>query len=243
VIAPDITDLLGPGDWSVQAADGAGSAGRAWIASDGQRKLFVKTGVNAELLRTVAHLGVAPRVVASRDLGTGSVAAQEFVHGVSPDGRWVDEHIEPVVRLMRRYQAHSDVTALTEISTHRSSDVAPAELALTHGDPNTSNFILTRDGRLYLVDWDDACLSDPMRDIGPLLWWYVRPDRWSLALAAADLDHRDDVHSSVYRWAAIRSFEVAEWLTARGNPVEAAEFALDGAAAQSGLDNPRAWWR
>jgi hypothetical protein len=243
VIPRVISELLGPGDRSVQAADGAGSAGRSWITSDGRRKLFVKTGVSAALLRLVADLGVAPLVVASRDVESGSVVAQEFVDGVSPDERWVDEHIERVVRFMRRYQTHSDLTALTELSTHDSSEVAPAELALTHGDPNTSNLILARDGRLYLIDWDDACLSDPMRDIGPLLWWYVRPDRWPLALAAADLDQREDVGSSVYRWASIRSFEVAEWLTSRGNPVEGAKFALDGDAAQSGLHNPRAWWR
>ena len=240
MIPPDITELLGPGDWALQTADGAGSSGRAWILSDGERKLFVKTGVNAALIGQMADLGVAPRVVASRDLETGSTVAQEFVHGTRPDERWVDEHVEQVVRLMRRYQKH---TAFTGLPRHRSSEVAPAELVLTHGDPNTSNLILGGHDRLYLVDWDDACLSDPMRDIGPLLWWYVRPDRWNVALAATELGHPDDVRSGVHRWAAIRSFEVAEWLRSRGSSKEADQFAGDGDAAQSGLDNPRAWWR
>ncbi len=239
MIPVDITQLLGPGDWSVLAADGEGSGGRAWIATNGQRMLFVKSSVNAELLRVVADLGVAPRVVASRDIESGSIVAQEFIEGMSPDERWVDEHIERVVQLMRSFQGDSAVPGL---SIHPESEAGPGELVLTHGDPNTSNFILDRDGRLFLLDWDDACLSDPMRDIGPLLWWYVRPDRWSTALDAAELGD-GHAHGSVYRWAAIRSFEVAEWLASQGNPAEAANFARDGDAARAGMDNPRAWWR
>ncbi len=29
-----------------------------------------------------------------------------------------------------------------------------------------------------MVDWDDIRLSDPMQDIGLLLWWYVAREYW-----------------------------------------------------------------
>jgi aminoglycoside phosphotransferase (APT) family kinase protein len=222
VIPRDIVELLGAGDWKLAAADGAGSEGRAWVATDGDRKVFVKTGVDVAVLRSVADLGVAPRVVASRNLEAGPTVAQEFVEGVRPEERWVDENVKRVMRLMRSYHA---------------------ELSLTHGDPNSSNFILARDDRLYLVDWDLARVGDPMRDIGPLLWWYVRPDRWPQALAAADLADGDATRASVHQWAAARSFEVSGWLATRGHAEEAQMFARDGAAARVGLENPRAWWR
>ncbi len=60
---------------------------------------------------------------------------------------------------------------LKECSKHLQS----AALAPIHPDPNTKNMLLSGDGdALVMVDWDDVQLSDPMRDAGLLLWWYVR---------------------------------------------------------------------
>ena len=50
-------------------------------------------------------------------------------------------------------------------------------LVATHGDPNPQNLLVSRFG-ITLIDWDGAALSDPLRDVGPLLWWFIPPTRW-----------------------------------------------------------------
>jgi hypothetical protein len=117
-----------------------------------------------------------------------------------------------------------------------------AEPVVTHGDPNTSNLILGSDRSLYLVDWDEARVSDPLRDIGQVLWWYVRPERWGDGLAACDLPDTSSVRQRVYWWAAEESVDVALGLLEHGLDVAAGDFARDALAAARGLTNPRAWW-
>ncbi|MFS0644253.1 phosphotransferase [Siminovitchia sp. 179-K 8D1 HS] len=46
-----------------------------------------------------------------------------------------------------------------------------------HGDVNHNNWLLSDEGELYLIDWDEAAIADPAFDIGPLLHFYIpRPD-------------------------------------------------------------------
>ncbi|MBV9281139.1 MAG: aminoglycoside phosphotransferase family protein, partial [Chloroflexi bacterium] len=59
-----------------------------------------------------------------------------------------------------------------------------------HLDPNLKNFILTPE-RVYLIDWDDVTLSDPLRDVGPLLWWYVPQERWDDFFRAHGMEMTD----------------------------------------------------
>jgi fructosamine-3-kinase len=262
----DLDALLGVGHWSIEPADSGGSFGRSWIASDGRRRFFLKEGVNAELLRALADIDVAPPVHAS----SGEVVVQEFVVGVSPSAQWIDEHIDAVVALVNRYHAkatlrefgqplsrdqyvaqlsdrveHSDSAMLREVVDSigdKATDDGIAQPALTHGDPNTSNFIVRTDGRLCLIDWDDARTSDSMRDIGPLLWWYAHPARWETALRAAGQPDDASTRARIYWWAAARSIDVALWLTEHGERDRAATFENDARAAAHGLPNSRGWW-
>jgi aminoglycoside phosphotransferase (APT) family kinase protein len=126
--------------------------------------------------------------------------------------------------------------------TESAVDKAPDEPVLTHGDPNTSNLILANSGDLYLVDWDEARLTDPVRDIGQVLWWYVRPERWKAGLAACGLPDNPSVRHRIYRWAAAESAEVAIGLLEESNEGASTVFASDALAAAHGEPNPRAWW-
>jgi thiamine kinase-like enzyme len=70
-------------------------------------------------------------------------------------------------------QLQAQFAHLKEIATSF-DDVA---LVPVHNDPNTGNMLLRHD-ELTFIDWDEVLLSDPMRDIGGFLWWYVPVSQW-----------------------------------------------------------------
>ncbi|RYG71541.1 phosphotransferase [Lentibacillus lipolyticus] len=48
-----------------------------------------------------------------------------------------------------------------------------------HCDLNHHNIILTDNGQLYLVDWDNAMIADPAMDFGFVLKWYIPQEDWN----------------------------------------------------------------
>lgn len=121
-----------------------------------------------------------------------------------------------------------------------STNLRATELVPTHGDPNPKNFILTDD--LYLVDWDDLALSDPLRDLGQLLWWYVPRNRWHTFLELFGFDEGFRELDGLYWWVAAESLDVAMKVAERGDLRGADEFLADFAAAIEQKANPHARW-
>ncbi|MDQ5825373.1 MAG: phosphotransferase [Chloroflexota bacterium] len=115
----------------------------------------------------------------------------------------------------------------------------PVELVPTHADPNFYNFLVAGE-RIYLLDWDAASLSDPMRDVGPLLWWYVPPDKWHEFFAASEMEMNEQVARRVYWWAARQSCMVALLFAGSAYPEYAQPFIVDFRAALHGQPNPHA---
>ena len=124
-----------------------------------------------------------------------------------------------------------------DLLRRRSGDLLARGLVATHGDPNRKNLILT-DG-VYLVDWDDLALSDPLRDIGQLLWWYVPRNKWKHFFEHFGLD-TDDAPDGLYWWVAAESLDVAIKLAEGRDHLHAQEFLDDFAAAIEQHANPHA---
>lgn len=127
-------------------------------------------------------------------------------------------------------------TAFDELK-RQTQRLQPVRLVPVHLDPNTRNMLLT-DETLLLVDWDGILLSDPMRDVGLLLWWYISQRRWpdffqsyGAALDEASVDR-------IFWWAARTSFAVALWLAE--HHYECTAFLQDFLAALARKSNPHA---
>ncbi|HEU5367513.1 MAG TPA: aminoglycoside phosphotransferase family protein [Ktedonobacterales bacterium] len=54
-------------------------------------------------------------------------------------------------------------------------DFSGGGLVASHNDICNANWLLSQDGRFYLVDLDMLALDDPANDLGALLWWYYPP--------------------------------------------------------------------
>lgn len=118
-----------------------------------------------------------------------------------------------------------------------SKQLKPAILVPTHPDPNTTNILLFGDS-LVMVDWDDITLSDPMRDVGLLLWWYVPWQHWQELFRGYGLRMDEALLERIFWWAARTSFAVALWHSEHGYDCQA--FLQDFLAALNKKHNPRA---
>ena len=158
-------------------------------------------------------------------------------------------YVEYIDTLLRDLEAQltrlPDSAYKTELSPllaelrDQASNLEPAGLVPTHADPNYNNFLLVGE-RVYLLDWDRASLSDPIRDVGPMLWWYVPEEKWPEFFAAFFPDKEEQAARKVYWWAAWQSCMVALWFARLGYPQMAEPFIVDLRAALHGQANPHA---
>jgi hypothetical protein len=157
---------------------------------------------------------------------------EEHVSGV------LDDLERRAARSARRRMTDRQLGALIDQLGRTARDLRSAALVPTHGDPNSKNFILA--DRRYLVDWDDLCISDPLRDVGQLLWWYVRPNRWPELFRLLGEEDGTAVRDRLFWWVAAESLDVALLLAERGHHARADEFFDDCVAAIERRGNPHA---
>ncbi len=133
-------------------------------------------------------------------------------------------------------QAPRIVSAFEKLKA-QSKYLSAVSLVPVHPDPNTKNILLSDDS-LLMVDWDDMQLSDPMRDAGLLLWWYVAQHQWHEFFEVYGVMMDNALVERIYWWAARTSFAIALWHVEHGYDCRA--FLLDFLAAVNGESNPHA---
>lgn len=137
---------------------------------------------------------------------------------------------------------HPGLHAAHEWLVGERPEVREQDLVPTHGDVSRKNFMITP-SRVVLVDWDGVALTDPLRDVGRLTWWYVPPSQWPGFLERYGLSLTPEVAVRIYWWAAFVSLDVAAGLLRRGYRDDAVVYIGDFIAAASQQPNPRARYR
>ncbi len=132
------------------------------------------------------------------------------------------------------------IVAAFELLKAQAHKLQPVKLVPIHADPNTKNMLLMGD-TLRMVDWDDIKLSDPMRDAGQLLWWYVAKRQWGDFFAAYGLPVNEALIERIYWWAARTSLAIALWHIEHS--YDCTPFLQDFVAAIHGESNPHAVFR
>ena len=222
-IAPPI---VAAGEWLgqpflLQEWIAAGPADRAWMRANAPTVVRLMRAYHTDAPLRDALLPTCPGTFAAHlaheldgiETGLAAAAAPEFRE-------------PPVLQAIARLFA-------------RAGDLPHAPVIPAHGDPNLYNLLITV-GRIYLIDWDAVTLSDPLRDLSLLLWWYVPPSEWSAALYAYDNGARPIERDLIEWWAARASLRIALWLDAhRRDSGLLRSFLADFLAAESGAPNPK----
>lgn len=166
-------------------------------------------------LRDHAHVMVDMLNLVQRDevltglLGSAAPVATVEGHRAAVVTRLIERAKEATAPVFRSPEIGAALERLRD-TRYR---IGEPPLVPAHTDPNPSN-VLVASGRTYLVDWDGIMLSDPMRDIGLLLWWFLPPERWPALLRRFWLPDADSAASidRAYWWSAVTSLRVALWI-------------------------------
>lgn len=81
-------------------------------------------------------------------------------------------------------------------------DFYQVDYVVCHGDLNHNNFLVSADEQLYLVDWDNVRVADPLSDITLLLVQYFSPCDWMTWFEAYDFNMNESFYKRV-RWYSI----------------------------------------
>lgn len=188
---------------------------------------------------------------------------------VPPDKTWLRRHADSLARVVKTYHqdrvlrdmlaktAPAGYQAAFQQDLERLGQSVPAELAdglplleeicrgfqpvdlvPVHAEPNHTNMRVSG-GRIYLVDWDECALSDPMRDIGVLLWWNFPPDGWSTFFDLYGEELTSGNVEKMYWFAARASLEIASWFAEKG--LDGSSFLEDFWAAVNKQPNPKGY--
>lgn len=84
-----------------------------------------------------------------------------------------------------------------------------------HGDLNHNNLILTDDSQLYLIDWDNAMIADPIIDVGFILKWYIPKADWDNWLIHYGITKDSNTIKRMYWYLLLDALYYIVWHTKR----------------------------
>jgi thiamine kinase-like enzyme len=123
------------------------------------------------------------------------------------------EVLEEIARRWERYKGK--VPAFREyvdqkIQTLRDqvSQFDGSGLVASHNDVCNGNWLVSSDGRIFLLDYESMSLDDPALDLGAILWWYYPPEMRGDFLRAAGCPDEDTFRQRMQIRMAIHNLNI-----------------------------------
>jgi len=148
----------------------------------------------------------------------------------------IDDDLKEIEEQLIAIDAPSELRNLFAQFKEKAAAFENVPLVPVHNEPNTKNMLLSGDA-LRFIDWDEIVLSDPLRDAGPFLWWYVPDASWREFLRLCNIELTEQTAAKIYWFAARASLVVYLWRTQHG--YGAGGFFDDFVAALAMQPNPR----
>jgi thiamine kinase-like enzyme len=157
--------------------------------------------------------------------------------------------LESLAHIQQKWERHkSQVPSVADFIDESLDDLRQqvigfqgAGLVASHNDICNANWLISTDGRLYLIDLDSMSLDDPAADIGATLWWYYPPRLWKRFLSKAGYINDTTFESRMKVRMAMHCLNIMlprEQSFDEFNPAAFAESLTDFRAALAGKENP-----
>lgn len=112
----------------------------------------------------------------------------------------IDLYFNDLAPSLQNHQFFNQV--IHDLEDSIDDDFYSVDYVVCHGDLNHNNFLVAADKQLYLVDWDNVRVADPLSDITLLLVQYFQPSEWMDWFDAYDFTVTDSFYKRV-RWYSI----------------------------------------
>ncbi|WP_156288572.1 phosphotransferase family protein [Oceanobacillus salinisoli] len=97
------------------------------------------------------------------------------------------------------------------------------KLVVCHSDLNHNNLLMSKEGHLYLIDWDNATIADPASDYGLVLKWYIPKENWEDWLKKYGVEEDDYILERMYWYLLHDSLHYLVWHLKRKEPAKVIE--------------------
>lgn len=77
-----------------------------------------------------------------------------------------------------------------------------------HNDICNANWIITPDGKLFIIDLDAMSMDDPAVDLGAILWWYYPPELRQCFLEIAGIDYDQPLRNRMRLRMSLHCLEI-----------------------------------
>lgn len=159
----------------------------------------------------------------------------DYKNNVNDSLKFVEKQLEEVKQIII---TNKNIENGIKKLMNESKNLRPVPLTVIHTDPNYKNMLLVGN-RLYILDWDDVRISDPVRDIAPLLWWYIDKNKWPMFFNYLGIEMIDSLMNRFYWWMARQSLTIAIFFAKKNDVKKVNKYLVDFAAALNHSDNPR----
>lgn len=97
---------------------------------------------------------------------------------------------------------------------------------ICHGDLNHNNFLMSNEDHLYLVDWDNVRIADPLSDITYLLVHYFDTDEWMHWFQRYQFPYSDSFYKRVKWYSMLNCLFIIKHYFQEGRQYRTNEFIL-----------------
>jgi len=132
-----------------------------------------------------------------------------------------DESLNNVMNLLNEFDLiakYSEVQQAIEYILELLPNTRNQKLVVCHCDINHNNLILTKERKIFLVDWDNAMIADPATDFGMLLQWYIPKDKWNNWLIKYGVTPDKDLFKRMYWYLLHDALQYICWHAKRNEP-------------------------
>lgn len=160
--------------------------------------------------------------------------------------------LESLARIQQRWEHYkAQVPTVSEFVDESLADLTQqvqrflgAGSVASHNDICNANWLISDDGKIYLIDLESMSLEDPAVDVGAILWWYYPPELRQRFLEIVGYANDEQFQNRMRVRMAMHCLNILlprERSFDRFDPGSFAESLIDFRAILAGKENPQGY--